>query len=124
MTTMRPIRTIATALLVASLAAAGCGPANPTSPPPHQANRPLSPHPPPLHPRPLGPRPHRPPAHPVGDHQPRAAQAGTLPAAARRGRHLTFRVRAVNTQRVRFYQPHRHRDVQREPADRPGHQRP
>ena len=105
MTIMRPIRTLATALLVASLAAAGCGTANPTSPPPRPASHPLSPHPPPLHPRPRPPRPQGPPppTHPVDGHQPHPPQGGRFPGAARRGRHLTFRVRAVNTQRVRFY---------------------
>ena len=106
MTIMRPIRTLATALLVASLAAAGCGtsqPDPPTTPPSQPPVVTAPPTPAPPGPDPPGPRPHRPPAHPVGDHHPHPPQAGgflRLPAGAGT---LTFRVRAVNTHQVRFY---------------------
>jgi hypothetical protein len=106
MTTMRPIRTIATALLVASLAAAGCGtsqPDQPTTPPgqPPVVTAPPTPAPPNPTPSALGP---------TG--RPRILSVTTSPALPKQGHFLrlpagagtlTFRVRAVNTQRVRFY---------------------
>ena len=63
MTIMRPIRTIATALLVASLAAAGCGtsqPDPPTTPPSQPPVVTAPPTPPPPNPDPT-PRPPAPP---------------------------------------------------------------
>ena len=62
MTTMRPIRTIATALLVASLAAAGCGTSQPDQPTTPPGQPPVVTAPPPLHPRPRPPQPRAPPA--------------------------------------------------------------
>ena len=64
MSIMRPIRTIATALLVASLAAAGCGqsqPDQPTTPPsqPPVVTAPPTPPAPNPHPRPQAPPPAR-----------------------------------------------------------------
>ena len=82
MTIMRPIRTIATALPVASLATAGCGTSQPDQPttPPSQPPVVTAPPHPRTRIRPPGPRPHPPAAHRVGDHHPRAVQAGELPA--------------------------------------------
>jgi hypothetical protein len=105
MTTMRPIRTIATALLVASLAAAGCGTSQsdqPTSPPsqPPVVTAPPTPAPPTPNPAP----------DPTG--RPRVLSVTTTPTLPTQGGFLrlpadagtiVFRVRAVNTQRVRFY---------------------
>jgi hypothetical protein len=106
MTIMRPIRTLATALLVASLAAAGCGtsqPDQPTTPPgqPPVVTAPPTPAPP--NPTPPAPGPTA---------RPRILSMVTSPTLPREGGFLelpagagtlTFRVRAVNTQRVRFY---------------------
>jgi hypothetical protein len=106
MTTMRPIRTIATALLVASLAAAGCGTSQPDQPttPPSQ---------PPVVTAPPTPAPPNPtPAAPGPTGRPRILSVTTTPTLPRAGGFLvlpagagtlTVRVRAVNTQRVRFY---------------------
>jgi hypothetical protein len=103
---MRPIRTLATALLVASLAAAGCGtsqpdqPTTPTGEPPVVTGPPTPPNPSPASPAPG----------PTG--RPRILSVTTTPTLPRAGGFLvlpagagtlTFRVRAVNTQRVRFY---------------------
>jgi hypothetical protein len=101
MTIMRPIRTLATALLVASLAAAGCGTSQPDQPttPPGQ---------PPVVTAPPNPTP---PA-PGPTARPRILSMVTSPTLPREGGFLElpagagtliFRVRAVNTQRVRFY---------------------
>jgi hypothetical protein len=106
MTIMRPIRTIATALLVASLAAAGCGtsqPDQPTTPPsqPPVVTAPPTPAPPNPTPSAPGPTP-----------RPRVLSVTTSPTLPREGGFLrlpagagalTFRVRAVNTHKVRFY---------------------
>jgi hypothetical protein len=105
---MRPIRTLATALLVASLAAAGCGtsqPDPPTTPPsqPPVVTAPPTPAPPTPDPAPPAPGP-------TG--RPRVLSVTTSPTLPRDGGFLrlpagagalTFRVRAINTQRVRFY---------------------
>ena len=106
MTIMRPIRTLATALLVASLAAAGCGTSQPDQPttPPSQPPVVTAP------PTPAPPTPTPPAPGPTG--RPRILSVTTSPTLPRAGRlpglpagagTLTFRVRAVNTQRVRFY---------------------
>jgi hypothetical protein len=108
MTIMRPIRTIATALLVASLAAAGCGqsqPDQPTTPPSQPPVVTAAPTPPPPNPDPTPPGPG-----PTA--RPRILSVTTSPALAKQGNFLrlpagagtlTFRVRAVNTHTVRFY---------------------
>ena len=65
MTFSRPIRSLATALLIASLARAGCGasqPDQPTCTPPSQPPVVTAPQPCTPEPDPLGPRPLRPPA--------------------------------------------------------------
>jgi hypothetical protein len=106
MTIMRPIRTIATALLVASLAAAGCGTSQPDQPttPPSQ--------PPVVTAPPHTPEPGSDPPAPGPTPRPRILSVTTSPVLAKQGNFLrlpagagtlTFRVRAVNTQRVRFY---------------------
>jgi hypothetical protein len=106
MTIMRPIRTLATALLVASLAAAGCGTSQPDQPttPPSQPPVVTAP------PTPAPPTPAPPAPGPTG--RPRILSVTTSPALPRAGGFLvlpagagslTVRVRAVNTQRVRFY---------------------
>ncbi|HEU4898289.1 MAG TPA: hypothetical protein VFX88_12105 [Actinomycetota bacterium] len=103
---MRPIRTLATALLVAGLAAAGCGTSQPDPPttPPSQPPVVTAP------PTPAPPNPTPPAPGPTG--RPRVLSVTTSPALPREGGFLrlpagagalTFRVRAVNTQRVRFY---------------------
>jgi hypothetical protein len=108
MTTMRPIRTLATALLVAGLAAAGCGtsqPDQPTTPPsqPPVVTAPPTPSPPNPDPAPPGPGPTA---------RPRVLSVTTSPVLPKQGGFLrlpagagalTFRVRAVNTNKVRFY---------------------
>jgi hypothetical protein len=106
MTIMRPIRTIATALLVASLAAAGCGtsqPDQPTTPPSQPPVVTAPPTPAPPNPTPSAPGP-------TG--RPRILSVTTSPTLSREGGFLrlpagagtlTFHVRAVNTQKVRFY---------------------
>jgi hypothetical protein len=106
MTTMRPIRSLATALLVASLAAAGCGtsqPDPPTTPPSQPPVVTAPPTPPPPNPTPPAPGP-------TG--RPRILSVTTSPTLPREGGFLrlpagagtlTFRVRAVNSQKVRFY---------------------
>jgi hypothetical protein len=106
MTIMRPIRTIATALLVASLAAAGCGtsqPDQPTTPPSQPPVVTAPPTPPPPNPAPPAPGP---------TPRPRILSVTTTPVLAKQGTFLrlpagagtlTFRVRAVNTHKVRFY---------------------
>ena len=105
---MRPIRTLATALLVASLAAAGCGtsqPDPPTTPPsqPTVVTAPPTPPPPNPDPAPLAPGPTA---------RPRILSVTTSPALPKQGHFLrlpvgagtlTFHVRAVNTNKVRFY---------------------
>jgi hypothetical protein len=104
MSIMRPVRTIATALLVASLAAAGCGQSQPDPPttPPSQ---------PPVVTAPPTPRPPTPPA-PGPTARPRILSVTTTPVLAKQGNFLplpagagtlTFRVRAVNSHKVRFY---------------------
>ena len=104
---MRPIRTLATALLVASLAAAGCGtsqPDQPTTPPsqPPVVTAPPTPAPPTPDPAPSAPGPTA---------RPRVLSVTTSPTLSREGGFLllpagagslTFRVRAVNTHNVRF----------------------
>jgi hypothetical protein len=106
MTIMRPIRTLATALLVASLAAAGCGTSQPDQPttPPGQPPVVTAP------PTPAPPTPTPPAPGPTA--RPRILSVTTSPTLPREGGFLelpagagslTFRVRAVNTQRVRFY---------------------
>jgi hypothetical protein len=108
MTIMRPIRTLATALLVASLAAAGCGtsqPDQPTTPPSQPPVVTAPPTPPPPNPDPAPPAP-GPTARPrvlsvtTTPTLPRAGGFLVLPAGAGT---LTVRVRAVNTRKVRFY---------------------
>jgi hypothetical protein len=106
MTIMRPIRTLATALLVASLAAAGCGTSQPHPPttPPSQ---------PPVVTAPPTPAPPNPPPSPPGPTgRPRILSVTTTPTLPKQGGFLrlpagagtlTFRVRAVNTTTVRFY---------------------
>jgi hypothetical protein len=106
MTTMRPIRTLATALLVASLAAAGCGtsqPDPPTTPPSQPPVVTAPPTPAPPTPTPTAPGPTARPRILSVTTSPTLPRAGgflVLPAGAGT---LTVRVRAVNTQRVRFY---------------------
>jgi hypothetical protein len=108
MTTMRPIRTIATALLVASLAAAGCGTSQPDPPttPPSQPPVVTAP------PTPPNPNPDPAPPAPGPTARPRILSVTTTPTLPKEGNFLrlpagagtiVFRVRAVNTQRVRFY---------------------
>ena len=103
---MRPIRTIATALLVASLAAAGCGTSQPDQPttPPSQPPVVTAP------PTPAPPTPTPPAPGPTG--RPRVLSVTTSPALASDGfwlrlpagaGTLTIRVRAINTTKVRFY---------------------
>jgi hypothetical protein len=106
MTTMRPIRTIATALLVASLAAAGCGRSQPDQPT-------TTPDQPPVvttAPTPKAPNPAPPTPAPTA--RPRVLSITTIPNLPRQGGFrvlppgagtLVVRVRAVNAQRVRFY---------------------
>jgi hypothetical protein len=107
---MRPIRIIATALLVASLAAAGCGISQPD-----QRATALSEPPvvtaPPAPPTPNPPPDPDPPA-PGHTARPRILSVTTTPTLARDGGFLrlpagagtlTFRVRAVNTHTVRFH---------------------
>jgi hypothetical protein len=107
MTTMRPIRTLATALLVAGLAAAGCGtsqPDQPTTPPsqPPVVTAPPTPSPPNPDPAPPGPGPTaRPRVLSVTTSPVLPKQGGFLRLPAGAGKVL-FQVRAVNTQRVRF----------------------
>jgi hypothetical protein len=103
MTTMRPIRTIATALLIASLAVAGCGRGQPSTPP---SQPPVTTAPTPKAPNPTPPTPAPTP-------RPRVLSITTTPTLPREGGvwghvppgagTITFRVRAVNAQRVRFY---------------------
>jgi hypothetical protein len=106
MTIMRPIRTIATALLVASLAAAGCGTSQPDQPttPPSQ--------PPVVTAPPHTPEPGSDPPAPGPTPRPRILSVTTTPALPKQGNFLrlpagagtlTFRVRAANTHKVRFY---------------------
>ena len=101
MSTMRPIRTIATALLVASLAVTGCGrdqPDQPTTTSRPAARRHHSPH------------PQAPAPAPAPTVRPRILSVTTTPELARDGGWLRlpaagtviFRVRATNTWRVRF----------------------
>jgi hypothetical protein len=106
MTIMRPIRTIATALLVASLAAAGCGTSQPDQPTPPPSQPPVVTAPP----TPAPPNPTPPAPGPTG--RPRVLSVTTSPTLPREGGFLelpagagtlTFRVRAVNSQQVRFY---------------------
>jgi hypothetical protein len=103
---MRPIRTLATALLVASLTTAGCGTSQPDQPttPPSQPPVVTAP------PTPAPPTPTPPAPGPTA--RPRILSVTTSPTLPREGGFLelpagagslTFRVRAVNTQRVRFY---------------------
>jgi hypothetical protein len=108
MTIMRPIRTIATALLVAGLAAAGCGTSQPDQPTTPPAQPPVVTAPP----TPLPPNPDPSPPAPGPTARPRILSVTTTPALPRAGGFLvlpagvgtlTVRVRAVNTQRVRFY---------------------
>jgi hypothetical protein len=105
---MRPIRTLATALLVASLAAAGCGTSQPDPPttPPSQPPVVTAP------PTPAPPTPDPAPSAPGPTARPRVLSVTTSPVLPREGGFLrlpagagalTFRVRAINTQRVRFY---------------------
>jgi hypothetical protein len=105
---MRPIRTLATALLVASLAAAGCGTSQPDQPttPPSQPPVVTAP------PTPLPPDPAPTPPAPGPTGRPRVLSVTTSPALPKQGGFLrlpagagtlTFRVRAVNTNKVRFY---------------------
>jgi hypothetical protein len=108
MTIMRPIRAIATALLVASLAAAGCGrsqPDQPATPPSQPPVVTAAPAPPPPNPDPTPPVPG-----PTA--RPRILSVTTTPALPRDGGFLRlptgagkvlFRVQAVNTQKVRFF---------------------
>jgi hypothetical protein len=102
MTIMRPIHSIATALLVASLAVAGCGTSQPDQPttPPSQ---------PPVVTAPPTPTPPNPGPGPTA--RPRILSVTTSPTLPRDGGFLRlpagagkllFQVRAVNTQRVRF----------------------
>ena len=82
MTTMRPIRTIATALLVASLAAAGCGTSQPDQPttPPGQ---------PPVVTAPPTPAPPTPtPSAPGPTGRPRILSVTTSPALPKQGHFL------------------------------------
>jgi hypothetical protein len=106
MTIMRPIRTIATALLVASLATAGCGTSQPDQPttPPSQ--------PPVVTAPPHTPEPGSDPPAPGPTPRPRIVSVTTIPVLSKQGNFLrlpagagtlTFRVRAVNTHKVRFY---------------------
>jgi hypothetical protein len=106
MSIMRPVRTIATALLVASLAAAGCGRTQPDQPtgPPSQPPVVTAP------PTPPAPNPTAPAPGPGA--QPRILSVTTVPTLSKQGNFLrlptgagtlTFRVRAVNTRAVRFY---------------------
>jgi hypothetical protein len=103
MTIMRPIRALATALLVASVAVAGCArsqpdelSASPTSGPP---------------PVTAAPTPKAPAPTPIPAARPRILSVTTTPTLQRDGGFLvlpagagtvTFQVRAVNAQRVRF----------------------
>lgn len=103
---MRPIRTLATALLVASLAAAGCGTSQPDQPttPPSQPPVVTAP------PTPAPPNP--PPSAPGPTGRPRVLSVTTTPTLPKQGGFLRlpagagkvlFRVQTVNnTQRVRF----------------------
>ena len=127
MTTMRPTRTLATACWwqpqYRRLRHQPTRPAHP----PHPANRPSSPHPPPRHPDPDpdGPGPHRPPAHPVGDHQPHhSGRVASWCCPPRPAPSPSAEMGRQHHQIAVLPDPHRHRDVQREPADRPGHHRP
>lgn len=103
MSSMRPIRSLATALLVAGLAVAGCGrsqsdqTAAPTSGPPAVT---------------ATPTPKAPAPTPVPVRRPRILSVTTTPALPRDGGFLRlptgagkvlFRVQAVNTQKVRFF---------------------
>ena len=78
MITMRPIRTIATALLVASLAAAGCGTSQPDQPTTPPSQPPVVTAPPPCTPEP-DPRPPGPTA------RPRILSVTTTPTLPREG---------------------------------------
>jgi hypothetical protein len=108
MTIMRPVRTIATALLVASLAAAGCGTSQSDQPttPPSQPPVVTAP------PTPLPPSPDPTPPAPGPTGRPRILSVTTSPALPKQGTFLrlpagagtlTFHVRAINTTKVRFY---------------------
>jgi hypothetical protein len=108
MTIMRPIRTIATALLVASLAVTGCSrgqPDQPTTPPSQPPVVTAAPTPPTPTPAPTPPAPSPTP-------RPRILSVTTTPALPTEGGFLrlpagagtlVFGVQAVNTQRVRFF---------------------
>jgi hypothetical protein len=106
MTTMRPIRTLATTLLIASLAAAGCGRGQPDQP----TTQPSQPAVVTTAPTPKAPNPTLPT--PVPTPRPRVLSITTIPDLPREGGFrqlppgagtIVFRVRAVNAQRVRFY---------------------
>jgi hypothetical protein len=106
MTTMRPIRTIATALLAASLAAAGCGHSQPDQPtPPSQppvVTAPPTPPPPNPDPTPAPGPAARPHILSVITSPTLPTQGGFLRLPAGAGT-VVFRVRAINAQRVGFY---------------------
>jgi hypothetical protein len=107
MTIMRPISSIATALLIAGLAVAGCGrsqPDQPTTPP----SQPLVVT---TAPTPKTPAPVSAPT-PAPTHRPRILSVTTIPPLPKEGGFsvlpagagtLTVRVRAVNARWVRFY---------------------
>jgi hypothetical protein len=106
MTTMRPIRTLATTLLIASLAAAGCGRGQPDQP----TTQPSQPAVVTTAPTPKAPNPT--PPTPVPTSRPRVLSITTIPDLPGEGGFrqlppgagtIVFRVRAVNAQRVRFY---------------------
>jgi hypothetical protein len=112
MSTMRPIRTLATALLVASLAVAGCGrdqPDQPTTPPDQPPVVTTAPTPKAPAPAPA-PTPKAPAPAPAPTVRPRILSVTTTPELAHDGGWLRlpatgtviFRVRATNTLRVRF----------------------
>ena len=105
---MRPIRTIATALLFASLAVAGCGRNQPDQPTTTQPSQPPVVTAPPAAPTPNP----APTATPAPTTRPRVLSITTIPDLPKEGGFrvlppgagtITFRVRAVNAQRVRFY---------------------
>jgi hypothetical protein len=106
MTTMRPIRTLATALLVASLATAGCGTSQPDQPTTPPSQPPVVTAPPTLPP----PDPTPPAPGPTG--RPRILSVTTSPALPKQGNFLrlptgagtlTVHIRAANAHKVRFY---------------------
>ena len=106
MTTMRPIRTLATALLVASLAIAGCGRSQPDQPTPPSQPPTVTTAPTPKAPNPTPPAPNPTPPAPGPTARPRVLSITTIPDLPRQGGFwvqlppgpgtITVRVRAVN----------------------------